>query len=203
MQVKICGLTKTEQVKTCVKYQADFCGFILNYPKSHRFISLERAKELTKIDRKNSKYVGVLVNPSNEQLAKFSKINFDYFQIYGNYTANNIREIKNKYKKKIIISIQVKSKNDIDKYKEFYEVADLILFDSSGYEKSLSWNFDWIKNIPIIKMVAGNIDVDKLQSIFNFVDIVDVSGALETNKVKDINKIKFFLKKVREINDKN
>ncbi len=203
MQVKICGLTKTEQVKTCVKYQADFCGFILNYPKSHRFISLERAKELTKIDRKNSKYVGVLVNPSNEQLAKFSKINFDYFQIYGNYTANNIREIKDKYKKKIIISIQVKSKNDIDKYKEFYEVADLILFDSSGYEKSLSWNFDWIKNIPIIKMVAGNIDVDKLQSIFNFVDIVDVSGALETNKVKDINKIKFFLKKVREINDKN
>ena len=67
--------------------------------KLHRFISLERAKELTKIDRKNSKYVGVLVNPSNEQLAKFSKINFDYFQIYGNYTANNIREIKDKYDK--------------------------------------------------------------------------------------------------------
>ena len=52
MQVKICGLTKTEQVKTCVKYQAIFAVFILNYPKSHRFISLERAKELTKIDRK-------------------------------------------------------------------------------------------------------------------------------------------------------
>ena len=42
-------------------------------------------------------------------------------------------------------------------------------------------------------MVAGNIDVDKLQSIFNFVDIVDVSGALETNKVKKILiKLNFF-----------
>ena len=52
-------------------------------------------------------------------------------------------------------------------------------------------------------MVAGNIDVNKLDSISNFVDIVDVSGALETNKVKDIVKIKNFLKKVKEINDKN
>ncbi len=106
-------------------------------------------------------------------------------------------------KKKIIISIQIESEKDVYKYKKFKEIADIILFDSSGFEKSLSWNFNWIKNINITKMVAGNIDVNKLDSISNFVDIVDVSGALETNKVKDIVKIKNFLKKVKEINDKN
>ena len=50
-------------------------------------------------------------------------------------------------------------------------------------------------------MIAGNINVDKLENIFNLTDIVDVSGALETNKVKDIDKIIKFLKRAKEIND--
>ena len=52
-------------------------------------------------------------------------------------------------------------------------------------------------------MVAGNVDIDKLDNISNLADIVDVSGALETNKLKDIDKIKKFLNKIKEINDKN
>ena len=52
MKVKICGLSNLEQVEACIKYNADFCGFILNYPKSHRFISYEKAIELTNIKKK-------------------------------------------------------------------------------------------------------------------------------------------------------
>ena len=59
MQVKVCGLKKAEQVECCVKYNASFCGFILNYKKSHRFINYQTAEYLTKIDRKNTAYVGV------------------------------------------------------------------------------------------------------------------------------------------------
>ena len=71
MKVKICGLSNLEQVETCIKYNADFCGFILNYPKSHRFISYEKAIELTNIKKKNTQYVGVLVNPSEEELNRY------------------------------------------------------------------------------------------------------------------------------------
>ena len=81
MKVKICGLSTAEQVQTCIKYGADFCGFILNYPKSHRYIEFKKAKELIKIEKKNSKYVAVLVDPKEEELEKFSKLNIDYFQI--------------------------------------------------------------------------------------------------------------------------
>ena len=49
MKVKICGLSTAEQVKTSISHGANFCGFILNYPKSHRFIQFEKAKELTNI----------------------------------------------------------------------------------------------------------------------------------------------------------
>ena len=68
MKVKICGLSTAEQVQTSIKYGADFCGFILNYPKSHRFINFEKAKKLTCIEKKGTKYVGVLVNPNNDEL---------------------------------------------------------------------------------------------------------------------------------------
>ena len=205
MKVKICGLSTAEQVRTSIKYGADFCGFILNYPKSHRFIEFEKAKELTKIEKKNTKYVAVLVNPNEDELKKFSKLNIDYFQIYGNYNSNLISNIKSKFNKKIIVAIQVKNKEDILNYKQFRGVADIILWDSSGLEYSLDWNFNWINSIPnnITKMIAGNININKIKKILKLADIVDVSGALETNKVKDIIKIKNFLNTFKKLNNEN
>ena len=205
MKVKICGLSDANHIRTCIELGADYCGFILNYPKSHRFIELEKAKELTKIEKKNTKYVGVLVNPKNEELEIFSKLNLDYFQIYGNYNEKLISNIKLKFNKKIIVAIQVRNEQDIWKYKKYEKIADIILWDSSGFEQSLNWNFDWIKSIQsnVTKMIAGNINIDKLGKIFNLADIVDVSGALETNKVKDISKIKKFLIYLKKLNYEN
>ena len=205
MKVKICGLSTAEQVQTSIKYGADFCGFILNYPKSHRFIEFEKAKELTKIEKKNTKYVAVLVYPDENELEKFSKLNIDYFQIYGNYSSNLISNIKSKFNKKIIATIQVKNKKDVLNYKQFQDAADIILWDSSGLEYSLDWNFNWIRSVPnnITKMIAGNINIYKLKKILKLADIVDVSGALETNKVKDIIKIKNFLNSLKKLNNEN
>ena len=59
MQAKVCGLTTAEQVKTCVDYNANFCGFILNYSKSHRFINFQMAKELTEVKKKNTSLISI------------------------------------------------------------------------------------------------------------------------------------------------
>ena len=205
MKVKVCGLTNREHVEKCIQYNVDFCGFILNYSKSHRYIDYKTAKELTSIKKGATNFVGVLVDPKRDELEKFSKLNLDYFQIYGDYNQNDINNIKNKYKKKIIFSIQVKEKEDVLNYKKIMKSADIILWDSSGLQESLTWNYEWIKSIPnnFTKMIAGNITIDKLEYISTIADIVDVSGALETNKVKDINKIKKFLEKIKKINDEN
>tara|TARA_B110000285_G_scaffold106491_1_gene121203 strand:- start:434 stop:1045 length:612 start_codon:yes stop_codon:yes gene_type:complete len=203
MQVKICGLKTTKEVETCVLNNANFCGFILNYKKSHRFINYQTAEKLTQINKQNTFYVGVLVNPSEAEFKKFSNLNLDYFQIYGNYSRKQLDEVKVNYKKKIIISLQIKQEQDILKYKIYEKVADIILFDSSGLQKSLSWNYNWIKRVPssITRMLAGNINVDMLEDLKEITDIVDVSGALEIDQVKDLNKIKNFLDKVKQIND--
>ena len=109
-----------------------------------------------------------------------------------------------KFNKKIIVAIQVKNEKDILNYKEFEKFQIFILWDSKGLEHSLEWNYNWIK-IPknITKMIAGNINIDKLEKISKLADIVDVSGALETNKVKDILKIKNFLKNIKKFNNEN
>ena len=205
MKIKVCGLSNPAEVEACVSLSVNYCGFILNYPKSHRYISLDKAKDLTSIDKKNSKYVGVLVEPSEEELNKFSKLNLDYFQLYGEYNVPRLIEIKKKFKKKLISTIQVKSKEDISGYKLVEAGSDIILWDSSGYEKSLSWNFRWLETVStkVNKMVAGNISIDKIQDLVGLADIVDVSGALETNKVKDINKIIEFTAKIKKISYEN
>ena len=82
MKLKVCGLSNSIEVETCVSLQVNYCGFILNYPKSHRYVTLDKAKNLTNINKKNTKYVGVLVKPTQEELNEFSKLNLDYFQIY-------------------------------------------------------------------------------------------------------------------------
>ena len=205
MKLKICGLSNPKEVDVCINNKVNFCGFILNYPKSHRHISFEKAKELSNIEKNKTQYVGVLVEPSLEELKKFSQLDLDYFQLYGQYDNKSLENIKNKFKKKIIATIQVKNKSDIEIYKNIQDASDIILWDSSGYEKSLSWNHSWIKNIKIKgeKMIAGNITKDKLGNLSKLADIIDVSGALETNKVKDTQKIIEFVTCLKYINNEN
>jgi phosphoribosylanthranilate isomerase len=203
MQAKVCGLSTDEHVEVCVEYGADFCGFILNYKKSHRFINYQTAERLTKINKKKTAYVGVLVSPTVDEMQTFSNLNLDYFQIYGNYLNDEIIQFRNKTQKKIIMALQIKEEQDVLKYKTYEKAADIILFDSSGLHRSLSWNYNWIKAVPssVTKMLAGNVNIDMLEKVKEITDIVDVSGALETDKVKDVIKIKKFLNKIKKIND--
>ena len=205
MQAKVCGLKTAEEVEICVEHGANFCGFILNYKKSHRFVDYQTVDQLTKINKKNTSYVGVLVNPTMDEIKTFSKLKLDYFQIYADLNLEEITSIKSKYNKKIIMALQVKEEQDVLKYKIYENIAEIILFDSSGLHKSLSWNYNWIKSVSssVTKMLAGNINIDMLENLKEITDIVDVSGALETDKVKDLFKIKKFLEKIKKINDQN
>ena len=204
MLAKICGLAEKNQVKTCLEYGASMCGFILFYPKSHRNLSLQKVSELTSI--KNSKSnVAVMVEPSKSDLEKIKDLNFQYYQIYGNQDPAQINEIKKKNNVKIIKALTIETGKDVLKYKKYEAVSDIILFDSIGREKSLSFDHSLLKDVPknVIKMIAGNIQVQDLEKISKIADIVDVSGAVETEKKKDLTKIKEFLLKIKEINELN
>jgi len=202
---KICGISdsKTLEFLTSHPTPPKMIGFICNWPKSKRFVEHEKLKELLKVDKKKSKYVAVLVKPTENILEEIKNLPFDYYQLYD-CTPTEVKSIKEKYDKKIIVTITVKDQNDTVRYLEYNELADIILFDSKGYEKSMSFDHQLIKNIKINKelMLAGNIQIeDNLENYKEIADIIDISGGLETSGLKDISKINIFLNKIKLINN--
>ncbi len=207
LKTKICGVSDVDTLNYIVNhnYPPQFIGFIVNYLKSKRFVDIKKLRELLKINKKKSSYVAVLVNPKKNILENIKDLPFDYYQLYD-CDLEKIQSIKKKYKKKIITAFTVDNETDIENYKIYNNCTDIYLFDSKGYEKSLSFNHSLIKNINLNKelMLAGNIQIDdNLENYKKIADIIDISGGLETAGLKDISKIEIFLNKVKKLNNEN
>ena len=203
LKSKICGVSDSKILDFIVnhKHPPEFIGFIVNYQKSKRYVDIKKLKDLMKIKKKNSFYVAVLVNPNKYILEEIKDLPFDYYQLYD-CNLDKVKSIKRDYKKKVITAITVKDKGDENKYKKFTDVTDIYLFDSKGYEKSLSFDHKLIKNLNLDKeiMLAGNIQInDELENYKKIADIIDISGGLETGGLKDISKIEIFLDKIKNL----
>ena len=198
---KICGISDLNTLDFIINhpYPPQYIGFICNYKKSSRYVEVEKLNELLTLDKKKSNFVAVLVKPDEDILEKIKHLPFDYYQIYD-CTPKEIKEIKQKYNKKIITALTIKDETDVEKYQLFSEVTDIYLFDSKGYEKSMAFDHSLIEKIKINKplMIAGNIQVnDNLENYKKIADIIDISGGLETSGLKDKSKIDIFLNKVK------
>ena len=203
LKSKICGVSDSRTLNYIVnhKYPPQFIGFIVNYPKSKRYVDIKKLKVLLKIDKKNSFYVAVLVNPDHNILEEIKDLPFEYYQLYD-CGPEKIKSIKEKYKKKIITAITINKKDDINKYKLYLNTTDIYLFDGSGYEKSVAFDHTIIKNLNLNQevMIAGNIKInDDLENLKKIADIVDISGGLETAGLKDVSKIEIFLNKIKNL----
>jgi len=202
---KICGVSTSTVLDYIINhpYSPALIGFIVNFSKSKRYVKNEELKKLLIIDKKKCKFVAVLVKPDNNDLEKIKDLPFDYYQIYD-CNPEEIKFIKEKYNKKIISAITVEKKEDVSKYKNFVSISDMILFDSKGYEKSLSYDHNLLNEVPnnINKMIAGNIQFDDdIEKFRNICKYIDISGGLETSGVKDISKIDIFLNKIKQLNN--
>ena len=196
--LKICGISDPKTLNYILNHPnpPKFIGFITNYKKSKRYVEYENLKNLININKKQTNFVSVLVDPSDELLEKIKDLNFDYYQLYD---VDPIRtaEIKKKYKIKIISAITISNKKDVDRYKDYLKISDIILFDSKGYHKSESFDHNLLEQVPneINKMIAGNIQIDDIPNFKNKRFIIDLSGSIENNEgKKDINKIDNLLK---------
>ena len=200
---KICGISDLNTLNHIINhvYSPEYIGFICNYKKSSRYVEFNKLKELVNVNKKNSKFVAVLVKPSKEILEQIKNLPFDYYQIYD-CDPNEIKFIKNNYNKKIITALTISNSEDIKKHKNFENIADILLFDSKGYEQSESFDHELLNDVKTSKqiMVAGDIKTSDLIKFRNKPYIIDISGHLESEKgVKDIKKIDKFLNTVHNI----
>ena len=199
MKIKICGLNPARDTQLCIDQKIDFLGFVF-YEKSPRNIDLSDIKVLSKYNKKDSSFVAVTVNPSDDFIKKNLLDNFEYIQLHGSETKERITEIK-KLGFKIIKAIKVKEEKDINKYKDFNN-ADVILFDTPGMEKSIEFPKELINKIPKGEKyaLAGSISEDNVENINKLgVNFFDLSSSLEEQLgYKDHHKIKSFINKINE-----
>ena len=191
--LKICGVSDPKTLDFILNhpYPPKFIGFITNYEKSRRFVEYEKLKKLINVERKKVNFTSVLVGPTVEILERIKDLNFDYYQLYD-VSPERTKEIKLKYKIKVITAITVSNKDDVNKYKDYTNISDIILFDSKGYHKSESFDHNLLNGVSkeLNKMIAGNIQIDDIPSFKKEDFIIDLSGALEDEEgKKDINKI--------------
>ena len=203
MKIKICGLNPTRDVQTCIDLKVHYLGFVF-YNQSPRNVDLKEISVLKKYNPKTSHYVSVCVNPTNTFIQENILKNFEYIQLHGSETSDRVKEIKD-MGIKVIKVIKVKEQKDIALYKNYENIADLILFDSTSMEKSQSIPKDLLHNLPKGEKfgLAGAINLENVQEYsqlgFNFLDL---SSGLERENLKgykDHLKIKNFINKINEL----
>ena len=200
MKIKICGLNITRDVQLCIDLKVNFLGFVF-YEKSPRNVNIKDINILSTYNKKNSSFVAVTVNPTDNFIKEYLLGNFDYVQLHGSESNDRVSEIK-KMGLKIIKAVKIKEEKDIDKYKEFTN-ADIILFDTPGMEKSLEFPKNLITKLPQGEnyALAGSVSEDNLQNINKLgVNFFDLSSSLESQLgYKDHLKIKSFMIKINEL----
>ncbi len=191
--IKICGISDLDTLSYILNHQfpPKFVGFITNYKKSRRYVEYEKLNKLLSIKKNKTSFVSVLVNPDDKILEQVKELNFDFYQLYD-VSPEKTRIIKEKYNIKVITALTINSQKDVDIYKDYDEISDLILFDGKGYEKSIGFNHELLNSLPssVNKMIAGNIKIEDIPNFKNKDYFIDISGSLENEEgKKDLEKI--------------
>ena len=205
-QVKVCGLTKLNQIKELVDLEVDFLGFIF-YEKSPRYVlnhlSLEQISEIN-----HQAKVGVFVNEDLEKIIEISgQADLNFIQLHGDETEEFISELRQKLNSKIavikVIRIGNLTENLESKILNLKSKIDYLLFDTDskafgGTGKTFDWNFLNEIKIPIPYFLSGGISLEnihQLSTINHQPFALDINSKFEIEPGnKDINKIKEFIK---------
>jgi phosphoribosylanthranilate isomerase len=201
MKLKVCGLTKMDQIQELISLNTDFLGFIF-YEKSPRFVlnhlSLE---EISEINHQGK--VGVFVNESIEKIAKITeKTNLNFIQLHGDEDENFIIELKKNVKKEVkLIKVFRVGETFNFQFSVFNSLVDYFLFDTDskafgGTGKTFDWQILNEIEIPIPYFLSGGISLENLENlkILNQKPLVlDINSKFETEPgIKNLEKIKTF-----------
>jgi phosphoribosylanthranilate isomerase len=205
IKLKICGLTRKQDIDIVNMVLPDYIGFV--FAKSSRQVSIEDAKLLKTHLNPLIKAVGVFVNEEIRNIIRLCNSNIiDVIQLHGDEDHNYIRQLKKSVPNEIIKAVRVNESRDIEKALEFS--CHYLLFDTYQSEKygGSGMIFDWsmIPDISKPYFLAGGINLNNiLQAIEQCAPYcIDVSSGVETNGYKDPEKIVNMVAMVRRAKNK-
>ena len=185
------------------KYCPDYIGFVL--APSKRQVSLEETKVLKSSLKSEIKAVGVFVNPTIEELECFAKEKLiDMIQLHGDEDLEKIKAIKNKIGLPIIKALRVRDKESLLEAQKMIAAkeVDQVLFDAYSNKAygGLGRCFDWqvLKEVNASYFLAGGINLENVdEALKNTSYGLDISSGVETNGVKDEEKVRNIIERIR------
>lgn len=210
MQVKICGLTKTEEAAYLNDVGADYAGFVF-YPKSKRNVSFAQSKEIREQLNPQIQAVAVTVSPDVELVRRIIDSGFDIVQIHGELHKEVLKtaSIPIWYAVNIIKEEELlqKAKTFMEMPQHLQEKVEAIVVDGASYGggKTFDWKQADVKNAAAELLMhrkfvlAGGLNESNVQEGMKLFspDVVDVSSGVEGENGKDKTKINNFARKVR------
>ena len=203
--VKICGLTRPEDVEAAIRYGASFLGFIVE-AKSARRLSVAQAAKLSLPAKMSTKTVAVTVNADDAVIeAIATQMQPDYIQFHGDESVDRVAEIARRFKIKTIKAIAVSTPADMIAAEHYAGVADFILYDAKppkgedvrgGHGLSFDWNILTASPLPKTWALAGGLTPENAAEAVarTKAPILDVSSGVEASAgIKDARKIKAFM----------
>ena len=196
-KIKLCGLSRQCDIEWANELKPDYIGFVFA-KKSKRYVSPEKAKALKSLLFPDIKAVGVFVDEPIGNIAKLLSDNIiDLAQLHGSEDEEYITRMKALTDKPVIKAFRIKNENDITSAKNCK--ADFILLDSgAGTGRSFNWNL--LENIDRPYFLAGGLYPENVEIAIDTLSpfAVDVSSGIETDNLKDKNKMTAFVNAVRK-----
>ena len=196
-RVKMCGLRRAEDIEAANRLMPEYIGFVFA-PASRRFISLEEAAALRQALSPGIRAVGVFVDEDAETVARLLESGvIDIAQLHGNEDEAYIARLKARTGKPVIRAFRVKNAEDLRAAEA--SPADMILLDAgAGDGKTFDWSL--LSSVSRPYFLAGGLTPENAaEAVKRFHPFaVDVSSGIETDGFKDCNKMRAFMRAVRE-----
>lgn len=198
MKVKICGLSRPADIEAVNQYQPDYAGFIINFPKSHRNCTPDQVQALHAQLSDSIPAVGVTVNQPLETVAALLEQGvIDIAQLHGQEDESYIDELKWRTGKPVWKAFRIRSADDLDAARA--SSADMILLDN-GYGTGETFDWTLVRDIGRPFILAGGLCEDNIDDAAKMQpDTMDISSGVETNRVKDPEKIRTLIERIRSI----
>ncbi len=201
-RIKICGLTRPEDIQAVNEAKPDFSGFIVEFPKSRRNVTVDQLRQLREKLDESILPVGVFVNAPVELPARLlNEGTIALAQLHGQEDEAYIRQLKTMTDQLLIKAFSIKTEEDVKS--AIRSEADYILLDqgSGGTGETFDWNL--VSAIKRPWFLAGGLGCDNLETAIKMLHpwAADLSSSVETDGYKDPDKIAKAVQTVRNIKE--
>ena len=195
-ELKICGLSRIEDIIAVNRHGADFAGFVF-FEKSKRYVDPYKANELISLLRADIKPVGVFMDEPLDNVVRIARITgVELVQLHGHESEEYVEYVKRTLDRPVIKAYKASEEGALEKAAQ--SSADYVMIDSgAGSGKKFDWSI--LKDFKRDYFLAGGLDPESVGEAIRMLEpfAVDVSSGVETDGIKDEKKIAEFIKAVR------